>query len=454
MVAYLVPLASAPGARSRCSCARPSRRARRAALGAVAAAAGRARGVLVAVAAWGWGSERLHTLDRSVLAAGIGTAERALVETDEPARARASPCGSGGGRRWGPQRLHERVLLELPLGRAPPQGARLRVLGTLRDPATARPGSACTACTSCCARAPGGASARAARVADRLHAWLARASVPGLAGERRAVLEGVVLGEDGGLSDSLAPRFRASGPLPPARGQRRQRRSSSPAAPRRSRSPRPLAPRRGGCALLAIAAYVLAVGPQPSVLRAGIAGALGCLAWLSGRERDRRYALLARRRRPARVEPVHAARPGFQLSFARRARDLPRSRRGSAHGSRVTRCRAPRGKRSRCRPCAAPRPRRSPGSTSTSPAAHRAGERRRGAGGRADARARAARGRAAAARAGARGGRTAVRGVSRRLCARSSAAFPARRSARRGCRRARGGCPPAAAYACRRGEPS
>ena len=48
-------------------------------------------------------------------------------------------------------------------------------------------------------------------VADRLHGWLARASTPGLTGERRAVLEGVVLGEDGGLSDSLRQRFRASG---------------------------------------------------------------------------------------------------------------------------------------------------------------------------------------------------------------------------------------------------
>jgi len=48
-------------------------------------------------------------------------------------------------------------------------------------------------------------------LADRLHAWLTHASTPGLTGERRAVLEGVVLGEDGGLSDTLRQRFRASG---------------------------------------------------------------------------------------------------------------------------------------------------------------------------------------------------------------------------------------------------
>jgi predicted membrane metal-binding protein len=34
---------------------------------------------------------------------------------------------------------------------------------------------------------------------------------PGLGGERRAVLAGVVLGEDEGLSDELRDSFRASG---------------------------------------------------------------------------------------------------------------------------------------------------------------------------------------------------------------------------------------------------
>jgi competence protein ComEC len=45
-------------------------------------------------------------------------------------------------------------------------------------------------------------------------------------------------------------------------------------------------------ALAGIVAYVLAVGPQPSVIRAGIAGSLASLAWLSGRLRDAWYAPL------------------------------------------------------------------------------------------------------------------------------------------------------------------
>src|SRR6266511_4122839 len=45
-------------------------------------------------------------------------------------------------------------------------------------------------------------------------------------------------------------------------------------------------------ALAAILAYVLAVGAQPSVVRAGVAGALGSLAWLTARTADRWHLLL------------------------------------------------------------------------------------------------------------------------------------------------------------------
>jgi competence protein ComEC len=52
------------------------------------------------------------------------------------------------------------------------------------------------------------------------------------------------------------------------------------------------------------------------VLRAGIAGALGCLAWLSGRERDRTYALLFGAAALLASNPYTLLDPGFQLSFA------------------------------------------------------------------------------------------------------------------------------------------
>jgi competence protein ComEC len=69
-------------------------------------------------------------------------------------------------------------------------------------------------------------------------------------------------------------------------------------------------------ALVAMAAYVLAVGPQPSVVRAGIAGALGSLAWLAARTRDRWYALLLGAFALLGWNPYNLLDAGFQLSFA------------------------------------------------------------------------------------------------------------------------------------------
>src|ERR671936_3183157 len=45
-------------------------------------------------------------------------------------------------------------------------------------------------------------------------------------------------------------------------------------------------------ALAAIGAYVPAGGAQPSVVRAAVAGALGSLAWLAARQKDRWHFLL------------------------------------------------------------------------------------------------------------------------------------------------------------------
>jgi competence protein ComEC len=275
--------------------------------------------LVLALTGWWWGSERLQSLDRSVLAAQIGTAGRAIVDLKEPPRSgRYDVRVRAVVVRFAGARVHEAVQLELPSSRAPPpQGARLRVLGMLRAPADfertwlRRHGVHVVLRASSwrVLRLRGG-------VADRLHAWLARASTPGLKGERRAVLQGVVLGEDGGLSDTLRQRFRASGLyhlLAVSGGN--------------------VIIVAGGTVTLAfllgisrigaelatlgsISAYVLAVGPQPSVIRAGVVGALGSLAWLTGRERDRWHALLVAAIALLAWNPYNALDPGFQLSFA------------------------------------------------------------------------------------------------------------------------------------------
>src|SRR5207253_4189775 len=69
-------------------------------------------------------------------------------------------------------------------------------------------------------------------------------------------------------------------------------------------------------ALLSIGAYVLAVGAQPSVVRAGVAGALVSLAWLSARPRDRWYFLLIGALSLLAWNPYDLLDAGFQLSFA------------------------------------------------------------------------------------------------------------------------------------------
>ena len=69
-------------------------------------------------------------------------------------------------------------------------------------------------------------------------------------------------------------------------------------------------------AIAAVAAYVLAVGWQPSVVRAGVAGALASLAWLASRPRDRWYFLLVGAAVLLAWNPYSLLEPGFQLSFA------------------------------------------------------------------------------------------------------------------------------------------
>src|SRR5207342_3251270 len=69
-------------------------------------------------------------------------------------------------------------------------------------------------------------------------------------------------------------------------------------------------------ALSSIGAYVLAVGPQPSVVRAAIAGALGSVAWLLARQADRWYFLLLGALVLLAWNPYVLLDAGFQLSFA------------------------------------------------------------------------------------------------------------------------------------------
>ena len=283
-------------------------------------------GVVLAVAGWWWGSARLDAIDRSPLTARVGTAERAIVVVTGPAR--RSPFDlrvPAQMRRFGDESIREPVLLRLPSGRSPPQGAILDLVAEIRLPRGPRNGFDERAWL----RRHGvhvvvkadrwrivGRRGGLSGFADRLREHLSRGMAPRLRGERRAVIAGIVLGEDEGLSEDLRAEFRASGlyHLLAVSGQN-------------------VALIAGGAILLvyliglsriagevvalaAIGGYVLAVGWQPSVVRAGVAGGLASLAWLSSRPSDRWYFLLLGAAVLLAWSPYSLLDAGFELSFA------------------------------------------------------------------------------------------------------------------------------------------
>lgn len=278
------------------------------------------------LAGWAGGGARLSALDRSVLETHVAEARRSIVVVTAPPRpGRFDVRVFGRATRFGRLPVDEPVLLELPLGRAPPQGAIVEAVTTAKAPSgpsdgfderawLRRQGVHVVLTASSWRRV--GTRGGLAAVGDRLRAWLRRATTSGLSGERRALVAGVVLGDDQGIPDRLRQRFRASGlyHLLAVSGQNVALLAGGTLAcawvlgiPRVAAEI---------LALLAILGYVAAVGPQPSVVRAGVAGVLGSLAWLTARERERWYALLVGALVLLAWRPTFALDPGFQLSFA------------------------------------------------------------------------------------------------------------------------------------------
>jgi competence protein ComEC len=274
---------------------------------------------------WWWASARLDAIDRSVLVPEIGQAGRFVLAITGPGRrSEFSLRIPAQVRRFGERELREPVLLRLPPARSPPQGALIEVTGEIRAPRGPEDGfdertwlrrrGVHVIVRADRWRAVGRRGGLAG-FADSLRARISRSMAPGLRGERRAVLAGVVLGEDEGLSEDLRDDFRASGlfHLLAVSGQN-------------------VVLVAGGAllfawlvgiprwlgelgALAAIGGYVLAVGWQPSIVRAGVAGALASLAWLAARPRDRWYFLLVGAAVLLAWNPYSLLEPGFQLSF-------------------------------------------------------------------------------------------------------------------------------------------
>jgi competence protein ComEC len=281
---------------------------------------------VVLAAAWWWGSARLDQFDRSALVPRIDTAARMrVVVTGEPRIGSFAQRQFGQALRVDGEGVDERVQLELPLGRAPPQGAVVSLLAVIKAPRGPSHGfdertwlrrQGIHVVLKVDAWTVVGRRGGVGGVADALRRWLRRASSPGLGGQRRDLVEGVVLGDDGGLSDNLKQAFRRSGlyHLLAVSGQNVVLLAGAVL---------------GVCialgiarrwahlgALAAIGAYVLAVGPQPSVIRAAVAGAAVSVAWLLGRLRDAWHVLLLAAIVLLAWNPYTLFDAGFQLSFA------------------------------------------------------------------------------------------------------------------------------------------
>lgn len=281
---------------------------------------------VLALLGWWWASARLDALDVSPLTADIGRAGDAIVVvTSTPRKGQFAVRAQGRVRSFAGRPIDEPVQLELPLGRSPPQGAILDALALVRDP----PGPSHGFDERTWLRRHGvhvvlrldswrqvGMRGGLAGFADRIRARLERSIAPRLAGERRAVLDGIVLGDDTALSNGLRQDFRASGlyHILAVSGQNVVLVAAGVLALAWLLGVARWAGELG--ALAAIGAYVLAVGPQPSVIRAGIAGALASLAWLTGRMRDAWQALLLGAIALLAWNPYFVYDAGFQLSFA------------------------------------------------------------------------------------------------------------------------------------------
>jgi competence protein ComEC len=283
-------------------------------------------GVALACLGMWWGALRGDALDRSVLSGRLGATAPARVVVTGPAR--RTPFAlrvPGEVRRFGPLSMRERVLLELPLERAPPQGA---VLELRARPVAPRGPETGFDERGWLARRGVHVVLRGERwrivdrrggiggVADRLRAHVEATLARGADGERRRLLAGIVLGEDAGIGRELRDAFEASGlmHLLAVSGQNIAIVAIGVVVAARVAGIGRLVGE--AIAIVVVLSYALAVGWQPSVVRAAVAGTLASLAWIVARPRDRWHALAVGALVLLAWMPQSALEPGFQLSFA------------------------------------------------------------------------------------------------------------------------------------------
>ena len=166
-----------------------------------------------------WGTLRNDALERSVLAERLGrTAPARVVVTGPVSRTAFAVRTPAETVRFGAISIRERVLLELPPERAPPQGAVLELRArpvAPRGPETGfdERGWLARRGVHVVLRGDDGWHIVGRRggiggVGDRLRAHVKATLALGTTGERRRLLTGIVLGEDSGIDRELRDAFR------------------------------------------------------------------------------------------------------------------------------------------------------------------------------------------------------------------------------------------------------
>ena len=299
-------------------------------LALVAGAGGSARiaglAAVIAVLGLSWGSLRTDALAVSPLTSEIGEVGAAELVTVAPSRTSAYAVRVlADVRSFRSESLRERVLLVVPVGRSPPRGALIEATVRISEPRPEHDGfdergwlarQAVHVVLHASSWREVGRRGGVGGFGDRLRERIVGAVDRGATGVRRGVVLGVVLGEDEGLPADVRDDFRAAGlyHLLAVSGQNVAFLAGGVyllgwllRLPRRLRET---------AVIGVIAAYVLAVGWQPSVVRAGVAGVLVSLAWLAARPSDRWHALALGALVLLLWMPTAILEPGFQLSFA------------------------------------------------------------------------------------------------------------------------------------------
>ena len=262
----------------------------------------------------------------SVLGGHLGEPAPARVVVTGPADRRRSPsvcprkCAASAATRFR-ERVPSSCRRSGRRRRAPSSSCargRSRRVGP-RPASTSAGGSPAAASRSCCA-------ASGARIVGR------RGGIGGVADRLRAHVErtlasGTPASAGSSSPESSSARTRASTRRCGMRSRTAALCTCWPSRARTWRSSRSASsPSRGSsasdassarrAAIVVVLAYALAVGWQPSVVRAAVAGVLASLAWIVARPRDRWHALAVGALVLLAWKPASALEPGFQLSFA------------------------------------------------------------------------------------------------------------------------------------------